>query len=405
MPAGAPPADPKRIVSGVWLAVLAITLLSCGLCSGIFYLVTPLMSRTASPDLGANTIYGSAALLGMLFGVVMVWQTIHFVRGNAGRTAASVFPSPLLFLVVYGIAIVLGAGTLEFKIAALYLFPPWHFIAASFVPLMFIAYAARRLGKTSGFRALFTAFSWGALAATPLALIFELIFGAVFLLIAAVGLMISPDSRALIEQIQTTLLRARGTLDPNLALQLLTNPMITGIILAYVALVVPLVEEAFKALGIAFIDPRRTALRDVVLWGVSAGAGFAIVENIFNASGSLNDWVITMLLRAGATTVHVANGILMGRGWYAARVERRWGQLGIAYVIAVILHSLWNAAAIVMSGGTVFLTEGTNVPTSTLPLAVLVGALALMLVVLTILGLAWIVYAVNSARASASEKI
>ncbi len=97
--------------------------------------------------------------------------------------------------------------------------------------------------------------------------------------------------------------------------------------------------------------------------------------------------------------VHVTNGVTMGRGWYAARVERRWDRLVIALVVSVLVHAAWNVAAISQSGvGLVLLSRPRTTIESMLPGGLLIGALAVVLIVLTTGGLTWIAHSVRSVR-------
>jgi RsiW-degrading membrane proteinase PrsW (M82 family) len=238
-------------------------------------------------------------------------------------------------------------------------------------------------------------FSWGALAATTLAFILEMIVAVVLIVIAALIVTRLPNSRALLDQLQAQLRLAQRTQDFSAISEWLSNPAVLAALLLYFAVIIPPLEEAVKALVVAFIDPRRTRKADAVLWGMGAGAGFAVVETVFNASVSLAAWAPLILLRVGAAVVHVANGANMGRAWYTARVERRWLQTLLAYVVSVAYHATWNAVAISTSNTALDPARGSvDLTGSALP-AVL-GLL--ILVVLSVLGLVWIVRMVGQAR-------
>ncbi len=397
-PPSIPSSDNRRAVIGVWIIAFAALLLSCGACSALFYLITPLTARPNAETLAGNTLFGASALLGGLFGVVLVWQGVQFLRAHTPRPAARVFPRVTLWVIAFLLTILCGIAALATKPAAAYLFPPWHFFASILPPLIFVAYAARRLGGQSGFRALFASISWGGLGAVPLALIAEIVLGIVVLFIVAILIVASPEGRALIDPAQIDLLLEQTTPDLATLTRLVTNPAIVIGFLAFFALAVPVIEEALKTLVVAFSDPRRTSLANAVLWGIGAGAGFAAVENIFNVNVELSMWAITMLLRVGAATMHVATGVTMGYGWYAARVERRWGRLILAYLVCVFFHAAWNASAIVIGGGALFfLSEGDAVRAG-LPWLMLIAGLVITLVILAFSGLVWIGYAIRAVR-------
>ena len=381
-----------HFVGGVWLLVLAALLLLCGLCSALFYVVLPLVARANPSNLQANVICGSTAGFGLVFGIALLWQGLNAVRGRTSISSARVFPHLIVFVLAFIGAILLGLGTLAFQPITAYAFPPWHFFAASLPPLALLAYGAHRLGQSSGLRALLVSFSWGALVATALAFIIEILIAFVFVVIAAVIISSLPNSRALLEQMQAQLRLAQRTQDFSALSQWFSNPAVLAGVLLYFAVIVPPIEEAVKALVVGFINPKQTRAADAVLWGMAAGAGFAVIENMFNASVGLAIWAPLVLLRVGAAIVHVANGANMGRGWYAARVERRWGKLFSAYLVSVLYHALWNGTAIMLSNNGFNLALNSAAATAS---TLLTGVLLLILFILASLGLVWIVYQVR----------
>jgi hypothetical protein len=389
---------PVRMWRGIVLMALAVLFASCGACAGLFYLVTPIVSRRAE-NISDHVLLGSVALLGGGFGVLTLWQGINLMRGRPSRPAATVFPPTIVFIVLFALALTIGTATLAFQTLAAWLFPVWHFIAASCIPLIFLAYAAHRLGKTSDFRALFAALSWGALGVTPIVLVIELAIGAVCILLIAIALLFNPEARAILDQMDTRMLLERDPTNLARVIQILVNPVVIAIVLLYFAVLVPVIEETFKTLIIAFGDPTRLTLAGAMLWGVGASAGFALIENIFNTGTLQIVWALAILMRVGATTMHIINGILMGRGWYAARVERRWRQLGIAFVISVLGHGLWNAITIALGTSVAWATRTRSLDVADLqPIGWFIGALSIGLMVLAFSGMAWFVSAVRAVR-------
>ncbi len=394
-PTGAGTPVPTSLVAGgVSMLVLAVMLISCGLCSGLAYLVFPLIARQVSTGLEMNVVMGAAAGFGILFGLVLVWQGVQTLRGRVSVPAARVFPPLWAFAFAYFCAIIAGLGALALAPLTSYALPPLHFIAASVPPLALLAYAAHRLGNHSGFRALVATLSWGALAATSLAFLLEAVSGLALILLAVLLVAAQPNGREILDQMQGLLAAAQRTGDWAPLSKWMSQPAVMAGFVFYFALLVPPMEELVKTLVVAFIDPRRTRAADALLWGMGAGAGFAIAENLFNAAVTLADWGPVMLLRAGASVIHVTNGALMGRGWYAARVERRWGSLFSALIASVVLHALWNAAALFLSAAA---PEGIASSSLSLTPTVQTGALLLFLVLLAAAGLGWIGHSVRAA--------
>ncbi|MDE3091531.1 MAG: PrsW family intramembrane metalloprotease [Chloroflexota bacterium] len=406
------PSRNALVLGGVWMIVLAALLLACGLCSALCYAVLPFTSQPRGSAVDSNVVFGALTGMGILLGGVFLWQGIGTLRGGWAVQAARVFPHVALFVILFLLAILCGVGALAIpslvkgaaaEAVTAFVFPPWHFIAASVPPIALLAYAAHRLGAASGVRALLVSFGWGALGATVIAVVVELAIAAVFVIVAALAIAARPDSRALIDQFRAEVELARGTDDPAAVSKILTEPAVFAGVLLYAAVLIPLVEEALKTIAVAFVDPRRTRPADALLWGIGAGAGFALFENLFNGGATLELWAMAAFLRIGATIMHVANGATMGRGWYAARVERRWSQLLIAYLISVIYHAVWNATALSLSSSAVSVLSEQGAPlAATLPAAALALALFAVLVTLATGGVVWIVRSVRSAQASLS---
>ena len=111
------------------MLALAALMLLCGLVSSLLYAVMPL-SQSGASDLTTSAIFGSSAGLGILFGMVLVWQGINLLTGHTSRTAARAFPPLIFFIIAFIVTIPLGLATQQVASFANYLFPPWYFFAA-----------------------------------------------------------------------------------------------------------------------------------------------------------------------------------------------------------------------------------------------------------------------------------
>ncbi len=390
------------------MIVLAAFLLLCGMCSAMFYVILPFTRQARASAIETNVAFGALAGIGIVLGATLLWQGIGTLAGRGLVHTAHVFPPLLVLVILFFVSLLLGLGALSIQnlvrgaqgvTITAFVFPPWHVIAASIPPIALLAYAAHRLGATSGLRALLVSVSWGALGATSLGIVIEIVIAAGFVVVAAVVISLGSNSQDLVRQLQSQLALAQATGDYSTIAGWMNNPAVLAVVLLYAAVLIPFVEEALKTIVVVFIDPRRTRLADALLWGMGAGAGFAVFENLFNGSEALSIWALTIILRIGATIMHVANGATMGRGWYAARVERRWSRLFIAYIVSVFFHAAWNAAALLLSSSVTFLLDSQGTSSQmTLPAAGLVAALVIVLLILTSLGWVWIVYAVRSAQ-------
>jgi len=133
--------------------------------------------------------------------------------------------------------------------------------------------------------------------------------------------------------------------------------VVLGIYLT-VALVIPLIEELLKTLGVVLMSYRHPSPAQALWWGILGGAGFALTEGLLNTNLAAGDvsWVTIVPLRFGTTILHCCTGGLMGLGWYALITYRRWQDWGKSYIQAVGLHALWNAVAVSLAFASVSLS-------------------------------------------------
>jgi len=111
-------------------------------------------------------------------------------------------------------------------------------------------------------------------------------------------------------------------------------------------LVAPFVEEAFKPLILPFLRIKIDNELDGIIYGVTAGMGFAMMENLFYEMSSFNaaSWSITALARGlGSTIIHAVGCGVVGYA-YARYIMKKGSVLEIAgaYMVAVVLHMTWN---------------------------------------------------------------
>ncbi len=160
---------------------------------------------------------------------------------------------------------------------------------------------------------------------------------------------------------------------------LFNEPLVLWLVLLYVALVVPLIEEACKPLAVWYFVRRGLTPRGGLVLGALAGAGFALVENSGLPWGQ-EMWTSQILVRSLTTVLHTALSALMGYALAEATRTRRWPRLGMAYAAAVLLHGLWNAVPVLygLREVGVALPAGLEVLRMTLPLGVGLAVLGLL---------------------------
>jgi RsiW-degrading membrane proteinase PrsW (M82 family) len=164
------------------------------------------------------------------------------------------------------------------------------------------------------------AFLWGAVIAVIVAVVLSLLF--LYLL----------SEVAPIE----TFLGEQGFTDPSLILG--------AIIIA------PFVEEFAKALGVLRVRRSIVQVEDGLVYGASAGLGFAATENLLYgfaalaASGSLG----TSLLVIGIRSISSAllHGTATAATGYGIAKKALWNESAIPwYLLAVLMHAAFNTLA------------------------------------------------------------
>lgn len=137
--------------------------------------------------------------------------------------------------------------------------------------------------------------------------------------------------------------------DPRLQ-ELLASPWVV-LLMVDVAVVAPLTEEAGKALGAFLFAPPRDR-REAFLAGVSAGTGFAVVENLLYAglAGAFGGpWQAVVLARILGSAVHPLASGMVALGVHDGRHGGGTAALLRGYGAGVGIHALWNGSLVVLT--------------------------------------------------------
>ena len=297
--------------------------------------------------------YSSWVLAGIFVGLTLVsvpagWVALKAIRGEIQTIPK---PSPALF---YGslllLIVALGIGTLAFQgdILPALLGPPAHVLAALLPVIAIVTLILKRSPTISQRR------GWGHFMAglwlSPIsALILELIAAIPIVLILAVAINASLGDDFLLRiWEQPDLLPEENTV--NTILEVLSQPLYGGLILAYLGILIPLVEEMIKSIGLLPLIRRQISDAEGFLGGVLAGAGYGLFEALFLGQPGPG-WAALMLARVGATMMHMLTAGLTGLGFARAKSTKQIGPLIRYYMMAVGLHALWNVAAVLMGVG------------------------------------------------------
>ena len=179
-------------------------------------------------------------------------------------------------------------------------------------------------------------------------IVMEIVLLAGGIILSAIFIAVSkPD---LVREFARLGMRLQNVTDQNVILNLLapyfSNPSVIAAALAYIAVLVPLIEELFKPLAVWIFAQKIESPTQGFAMGLLSGASFALVESL-NASGAGTEtWPVIVTIRAGTSMLHIMASGLMGWGIVSAFRERRILRLFAAYFSAVLIHGVWNACAV-----------------------------------------------------------
>jgi len=149
---------------------------------------------------------------------------------------------------------------------------------------------------------------------------------------------------------------SRSSLTPEDANRLigeyLFRPGVLWTLVLYIAVLIPLVEEIIKPLGVWLLLGRALRPEEGFVLGAVSGAGYALFENLTLAANA-QAWFVVLVSRFGTTAVHILASGLVGWGMVMGLKKGRLGKLFLAYGAAVLLHGVWNALNIIMVLGEV----------------------------------------------------
>jgi hypothetical protein len=234
-----------------------------------------------------------------------------------------------------------------------------HVLAMALPPLALAAWLARHAAMrdvrwTTGWSHLVS----GAVLATFVALVLELVGGALLLAVVFVpAAVLDPGVTPRLQELFAAL-RDAANQGESLPLSYWEGYLNWWPVQIYLPLLlsvlVPLIEEFSKPASVlAHLAWRRASVPPALAFrfGALAGAGFALLEGVLNGTAAAGpDWWQVALLRAAATVMHACGAALVA--WGAAefawsRRGRRW--LGVL-ALALCLHAAWNGITIALSG-------------------------------------------------------
>ena len=249
--------------------------------------------------------------------------------------------------------LLLGYLAAKTQVTSLLFLPVLHVVAAAISVGWLLALGLKGISVGPPQRA-WGIFGMGLVAAPFLSLVAELAallsFGVLYLLINP-GLL---DN--FLELSQSMALHSPEALFDQLEPYLM-QPSSLYIVLAFGALVVPLVEELFKPVGVWLLFGRKPSAVQGFAAGLLSGAGYALFENFSLGASAGEDWAMVLSARIGTSLIHILTAGLMGWALSLAWTEKRYLRLALSYLAAVAIHAMWNGTVIIAAAAELFGTQ------------------------------------------------
>ena len=296
----------------------------------------------------------SSAAFGFL-GLVLIicgWIVLQKTRGLESADLPFNFPfPPWLWIVIPGIVIISilvgGLATLAELPWLNWIVLPILTVLVIASPIWFVFGIASRgieLGPRWRF---FSIFSLSLTIAPVLMVVIELVVVALIIFGGAVYVAITQPE--LVSELEAMTLSFNENMSQEAMLAMLApylrNPVLIATGIGYIAIIVPLIEELFKPLAVWLFARKLESPAQGFALGVLSGAAFALFESLnASADGSMS-WAVIVTARTGTSLLHMMTSGLVGWGIASAFGERRIGRFFAAYVLAVLIHGIWNAAA------------------------------------------------------------
>jgi hypothetical protein len=295
-----------------------------------------------------------------ILGIPALYSAIRALQGRTIQFPSVSLPGVILMLLVYAASLALGYFAFTAEFIPSIVVPVVQFFAV-IIPAALTILIARRMGPPLSLRQFWAQLLAGLWVAPPIALVAEAVLLLPTLLIFGIGASLSPQGKKFLDLLQQSAYPSLESLTQSVE-DLILEPWVILIALGYVAVLVPLIEEALKTIAIWPFIPRKPSPRAAFIGGVIGGTGYAIFEALFlSQAGEV--WIQAIVSRAGATAMHAFASGVASWGLAQGLVRKRWGQMLVGYFAAVMMHGLWNASAIGIGLGTYsFLTAEVENP-------------------------------------------
>jgi hypothetical protein len=381
----------SSLIQCVFSALAAFLLLGAAAIIALTSAFQSLSSGSGNPDPTQSfMIAASLAFVGVLV-LPSVWYSWRHLANpkiepvyRPERRSFGLILTILVLVLMVG-ALWLGNWVSKDARIAWLLLPPLNILATG-LPALWLIYIGTHGLLPNTPKRKWGVFASGLVLGPFIILILELLLLIGMGILAILWIMfdpsLSPQLNGLLFRLQNTAPNTDAVL--NLLLPFLLNPGVLLIGLAFISVLVPIIEETLKPLGVWFLAGQKITSAQGFGYGVISGAGFGLFENLGNTSSAGDAWAILAASRITTLLLHCFTAGLVGWALASAWSQRRYLRLGITFVVAVLVHGLWNGMAVLSAASSMQGVANISIPASLQRLGALAseGIIALGILVL-----------------------
>ncbi len=352
----ATPINGPALIQLVFSALAAILLLGLAVLiavSGIFQYLSQEFSSTELTQ--SMMVASSLAFAGVLVLPSAWYAWVDFANPQAvhkSRPEQRDYTLILTLLVLVGVslALLLGSWASQNDQLSWFLLPFLNIIATG-LPALWLVYIGTHGLLFGSPRRRWGVFASGLILSPAIILVLELFVIIALLFLVLFWAMVDPNISS---QLTNLVFRLQNsTLNPDDVLNILSpmflRPGIIFLVFAFISVIIPLIEEALKPIGVWFQAGQKITPAQGFAYGVLCGAGFGLFENLGNTSVGGEMWVVLASTRISTLLLHSLTTGLVGWALASAWSQKRYMRLGLVYTFAVLLHGCWNGLAVLSS--------------------------------------------------------
>jgi RsiW-degrading membrane proteinase PrsW (M82 family) len=305
------------------------------------------LTQMSTPILATTLVASTLIAIGLLL-LPVAWLSAKRLRGWDFDSFILPPLRPWAWVLIPSVwLLVLVLATLFYNAPGASWYVPFlHFFSIALPVYFVIRIAVNRISLGSSQRA-WGVFSVGLTLSPFLAIIGEVTMFALGIIVAAIYLSFNPNQALEVERLVQQINQAPN-LDSLVYLlgPYLKNPLTLITALSFLSFLVPIIEESAKSLGVWLVSDRIKSPAQGFALGVLSGAGFALAESLSASLTADSSWGITLSVRAITSGMHMLATGLVGWGIAYARLEKRYLRLVGMALLAMFLHSVWNAGVV-----------------------------------------------------------